>query len=146
MFLAPETLERRSRALKIRYCSLLSNKPLSHEIGSWVRPITSSKNTAKSTPITTSHTKKQKAETFFFNLNWKTCRIRRGFKQLSSSTDWRVMLLESSARKRAHAGLTGLSCVFACDIIWAWGVFFQGGNGAFFQAVAKGLFPRGQQW
>jgi len=37
--------------------------------------------------------------------NW----IRRGFEQLFSSISWRVIGLQSSARKVAHAGLKGLS-------------------------------------
>jgi len=32
-----------------------------------------------------------KRKTFFFDLNKKTCWIRRGFEQLSSSSGWRFM-------------------------------------------------------
>jgi len=44
---------------------------------------------------------------FFFDFDDKTCWIRRGFEQLSSSISWRVIGLQSSARKVAHAGLKG---------------------------------------
>jgi len=44
----------------------------------------------------------------FFCFDYKTCWIRRGFEQLSSSNAWRVRGLQSSARKVAHAGLKGL--------------------------------------
>ena len=47
-------------------------------------------------------------KTFFFDFDNKTCWIRRGFEQLSSSSGWRVIGLQSSARKVAHAGLKGL--------------------------------------
>ena len=30
-------------------------------------------------------------ENFFFDVNWKTCWIRRGFEQLSSSSGWWFM-------------------------------------------------------
>jgi len=36
-------------------------------------------------------------ENFFFYFDYKTCWIRRGFEQLSSSIAWRVMGLQSSA-------------------------------------------------
>jgi len=48
---------------------------------------------------------KPKTKKFFFDFDYKTCWIRRGFEQLSSSIAWRVMGLQSSARKVAHAGL-----------------------------------------
>jgi len=41
----------------------------------------------------------------FFHFDFKTCWIRRGFEQLSGSITWRVIGLQSSARKVAHAGL-----------------------------------------
>jgi len=50
---------------------------------------------------------KPKTKTFFFDFNFKTSCIRRGFEQLSSSIAWRVIGLQSSARKLAHAGLKG---------------------------------------
>jgi len=42
---------------------------------------------------------------FFFDFDYRTCWIRRRFEQLSSSIAWRVIGLQSSARKVAHAGL-----------------------------------------
>jgi len=45
---------------------------------------------------------------FLFDFDYKTCWIRRGFEQLSSSIAWRVIGLQSSARKVAHLGLKGL--------------------------------------
>ena len=43
----------------------------------------------------------------FFNRNWKTFRIRRGFEQLSSSSGWRVMAKNVSAVIVAGAGVKG---------------------------------------
>jgi len=43
-----------------------------------------------------------------FNLNQKTCRIFRGFEQLSrSSVSWQVMAVQSYARNMAHVGFQG---------------------------------------
>jgi len=50
---------------------------------------------------------KPKTKNFFFDFDYKTCWIRRGYEQLSSSIAWRVITLQSSARKVAHAGLKG---------------------------------------
>ena len=52
-----------------------------------------------------------KRKNLFFDFDYKSCWIRRGFEQLSSSIAWRVIGLQSSARKVAHAGLKG-SLVF----------------------------------
>ena len=46
---------------------------------------------------------------FVFDSDYKTCWIRRGFEQLSSSIARRVIRLQSSTRKVAHAGLKGKS-------------------------------------
>jgi len=48
-----------------------------------------------------------KRKKFFITFDYKTCWIRKGFEQLSSSIAWRVIRLQSSARKVAHAGLKG---------------------------------------
>jgi len=49
---------------------------------------------------------------FFFDFDYKTCWIHRGFEQLPSSIAWQVIGLQSSARKVAHTGLKGLTlCV-----------------------------------
>jgi len=48
-----------------------------------------------------------KPKIVFFDFDYKTCWIRRGFEQLSSSIAWRVIGLQSSTRKVAHAGLKG---------------------------------------
>jgi len=49
-----------------------------------------------------------KRKILYFDFDYKTCWIRRGFEQLSSSIAWQVIGLQSSARKVAHAGLKGL--------------------------------------
>jgi len=59
-----------------------------------------------------------KRKNFFFDFGYKTCWIRRGFEQLSSSIAWRVIGLQSSARQVAHAGLKGLRRVHQTQI---WG-------------------------
>ena len=43
-----------------------------------------------------------------FDFDYKTCWIRRGFQQVSSSIAWRVIGLQISARKVAHVGRKGL--------------------------------------
>jgi len=48
-----------------------------------------------------------KPKIVFFDFDYKTCWIRRGFEQLSSSIVWRALGLQSSTRKVAHAGLQG---------------------------------------
>ena len=54
---------------------------------------------------------------FFSDFDSKTCWIRKGFEQLSSSIAWQVIGLQSSARKVAHAGLKGLDiCKFKITI------------------------------
>ena len=50
---------------------------------------------------------KPKTKNHFFDFDCKTCCIRKGFEQLCSSIAWRVMGLQSSAIKVAHAGLKG---------------------------------------
>jgi len=50
---------------------------------------------------------KPKTKKFFFDFDYKTCWIRRGCVQLSSSIAWWVIRLQSSTRKVAHAGLKG---------------------------------------
>jgi len=50
---------------------------------------------------------KHKTKNFFFVFDYKTCWNGRGFEQLSSSIAWRVIGLQSSARKVAQAGLKG---------------------------------------
>ena len=50
------------------------------------------------------HAKRRKN---FFSLNYKTCWISRGFEQLPSSIDWRVIVLQSSIKTVALAGLEG---------------------------------------
>jgi len=47
------------------------------------------------------------SENFFFDIDYKTCWIRRWFEQLSSSMAWRVKGLQSYERKVAHTGLRG---------------------------------------
>jgi len=55
---------------------------------------------------------KPKMKNFFFDFDYKTCWIHRGFEQLPSSIAWRVIGLQSSARKVAHTGLKRLTlCV-----------------------------------
>jgi len=48
---------------------------------------------------------KRKTKNCFFHFYNKTCWIRRGFEQLSSSIDWWFTGLQNSARKVAHTGL-----------------------------------------
>ena len=48
-----------------------------------------------------------KTKIFFFDFDYKTCWIRRGFEQLSSSIAWRVIGLQSSAWNVIFAGLKG---------------------------------------
>jgi len=43
-------------------------------------------------------------ENFFFDYDYKTCWIRRGFEQLSSSIAWRVLGLQNSAWNVVFAG------------------------------------------
>jgi len=56
----------------------------------------------------TSRKSPPKPKIVFSDFDYKTCWIRRGFEQLSSSIAWRVIVLQSSTRKVAHAGLKGL--------------------------------------
>jgi len=51
-----------------------------------------------------------KRKILFFDFDYKTCWIRRGFEQLSCSIAWRDIGLQSSARKVVHVGLKGLKC------------------------------------
>ena len=51
----------------------------------------------------------RKQKTFVFDFDYKTCWIRRGFEQLSNSIAWRVLGLQSSAKKRSRAGPKGLN-------------------------------------
>jgi len=44
-------------------------------------------------------------KSFFFDFDYKTCWIHRGFEQHSSSIVWRVIGLQSSAKKVTHEGL-----------------------------------------
>jgi len=44
-----------------------------------------------------------KLKIFFFDFDYKTCWIHRGFEQLSSSIAWRVIGLQSSARNVVFA-------------------------------------------
>jgi len=57
-------------------------------------------------------------ENLFFNLDYKTCWIRRGIDQLSSSIAWRVIGLQSSAWNVVFAGLKGLkmTLMFHCGV------------------------------
>ena len=55
----------------------------------------------------------------FFNLNWKTCRIRRGYEQLSSSSSWRFMAKKGHANILAHAAVKGLNGYGTlCNLAW----------------------------
>ena len=51
----------------------------------------------------------RKRKNVFFDIDYKTCWIRRGFEQLSSSIAWRVIGLQSSAWNVVFAGLKGLN-------------------------------------
>ena len=53
-------------------------------------------------------------ENCFFYFGYKTCWIRRGFEQLSSSIAWRVIGLQSFTRKVVHAWLTGFQSNITC--------------------------------
>jgi len=55
-------------------------------------------------------------ENCFFDFDYKTCWIRRGFEQLFSSIAWRVIGLQSSTRKVAHAGLKGYAQLFTTGL------------------------------
>jgi len=55
----------------------------------------------------------RKRKTLFFDFDYKTCWIRRGFEPLSSSIAWRVIGLQISAKKRSCAGLKGLKILTA---------------------------------
>jgi len=46
---------------------------------------------------------------YFFNRTKKTCRIRRGFEQLSSYSDWRVIAKKPRANLLALAVVKGVS-------------------------------------
>jgi len=59
--------------------------------------------------VTSRKTPTENKKRFFFDFVYKTCWIRRGFEQLSSSIAWRVIGLQSSAKKRSHTGIKGLS-------------------------------------
>jgi len=65
---------------------------------------------AKNTPTCGVPPRKPPSKTkIFFDFDYKTCWIRRGFEQLSSSIDWRVIGLQSSAWNVIFAGLKGLT-------------------------------------
>jgi len=51
---------------------------------------------------------------FFFDFDYETSWIRRGFEQLSSSIAWRVIGLQSSARNVVFAGLKRNHC-YCCN-------------------------------
>jgi len=48
-----------------------------------------------------------KPKHFIFDFDYKTCWIRKGFEQLSTSIAWQVMGLQSSAKKVSRTGLKG---------------------------------------
>ena len=53
--------------------------------------------------------KPHRNQKFFYDFDNKTCSIRRGFEQFSSSIAWRVIGLQSYTRKVAHVGLKVLT-------------------------------------
>ena len=66
---------------------------------------------AKNTPTCGVPPRKPPTESkknFFFGFDYKTCWIRRGFEQLTSTIAWRVIGLQSSAWNVVFAGLKGL--------------------------------------
>jgi len=85
-------------------------------MGQWVEAQGRPKvvNISKTCPLcdVTSRKSPPKPKICFFDFGYKTCCIRRGFEQLSSSIAWRVIGLQSSARKVAHAGLKGFFTTF----------------------------------
>jgi len=67
-------------------------------------------NNAK-TPLLVTFPRKSsnpKRKKFFFDFDYKTCWIRRGFEQLSRPIDWRFIRLQSSARKMGQKKNAGL--------------------------------------
>jgi len=68
-----------------------------------------------------------KTRNFFFDFDYKTCWIRRGFEQLSRSIAWRVIRLQSSARNVAFAVLklrqVSMLCHFCLFLSCVHGVF-----------------------
>jgi len=86
----PETLERRSRALKfVLYPRIQKHfEPQNRLIGSADDAI---KRTVKLTPVMTSLTKNPKSKTKNFFFNSKLQRVFRGFEQLSSSICCRII-------------------------------------------------------
>jgi len=56
----------------------------------------------------------QNEKRFFFNVNYKTCWIRKGFEQLSSSSGWRFMAKKGCANMLARAVVKGLVCHSVC--------------------------------
>jgi len=97
-------------------------------VGQWVgaqgRPKVA--NISKTCPLcdVTSREPPTETKTFFFDFDYETCWIRRGFAQLSSSIAWRGIGLQSSARNVAYTGLkwwnnVDLSCYvndFPCHL------------------------------
>ena len=68
-------------------------------------------NVAKNTPTCGVPREKPppKTKKIFFDFDYKTCWIRRGFEQLSSSIAWQVIGLQSSAWNVVFPGLKGLT-------------------------------------
>jgi len=58
-----------------------------------------------------------KTKNSFFDFNYKTCCIRRGFEQLSGSIALRVIRLQNSAKKVARPGLKGFKLQFFKTLI-----------------------------
>jgi len=85
--------------LKDSYSSQDSNKTLSPKNVPMVwrpGPGKDGQNNAKTPLLVTFPQKSQtQNEKIFFYLQFKTCRIRRGFEQLSSSIAWRVIALQN---------------------------------------------------
>jgi len=84
-----------------------TNGPLGRRPG----PGKDGQNNPKTPLLVTFPPEKLKPKTkkiFFFDFDYKTCWIRRGFEQLSSAIAWQVIGLQSSAGYVAHAGLKGL--------------------------------------
>ena len=83
--------------------SLVSNKTLSQKIRSlvWRPPPDDLVQNAWTYPDYDITRKKTKTLTYpiFKNINYKTSHIFRGFQQLSYSIGWRVMVVQSSAKK-----------------------------------------------
>jgi len=117
---ATDMLESHSRALKTQILAKFPKKSWAILMAQWVGPGKGSQKhphlRRKNTP-NYAENPHGKRKNFLFDFDYKTCCIRRGFEQLSSSIAWRVIGLQSFARNVVFAGLQGFwrECLFCLD-------------------------------